>query len=183
MALVSLHNPSSAVELYSSSRLSWAWSFTWEESTLFTWKRDTSPSGRVTGYTLYVSRKPDADFPVCLWRAPSSKSPAMLQMLDYNLHRIDVQDRFGLEVVLCTSVCRFLDWPDPSPSSTNPSSTSTAAAAHPPTRALSPSGHQPPLPSPRLEMQGSAPNEVRILDTLTPSFLIGHCLELLKVSW
>lgn len=203
MALITLNNPSAAVELASSSRLSWAWSFEWEE-VKYTWKRDTTPSGRVTGYTLYVSRKPDADFPVCLWRAPSKAIESCMQMLDYNLHRLDVQDRIGLDILMCFSICKFLDWspteqhqqptpqltssPKESPSPDNSpiiSAASGSSSTIPKAQLRSSSGtsRSPPGPPVQPTRRGSegATNEVRVLDSLSPSFLIEHCLELFKV--
>lgn len=190
MALIELKHPTVPVEFKLSGRFSWQWSFSWEDE-VYTWKRDTTATGKVTGYTLFVSRKPDADFTVAIFLSPTAKSKGAIQMLDYNLQRIDVSDRFGLEILMCLSVCSFMNWspmehPDDntlrnslSPKnslSSPPSSVAKRASISPRAQRLRQSD-SPPTPA-----KETAPNEVRVLENLAPNFLVEHCLELLKVS-
>lgn len=49
--------------------------------------------------------KPDPDFPVCIYAPPNKRRPATVQLLDYNLQRIEpnIDDKKG-EIICLASV-------------------------------------------------------------------------------
>lgn len=75
------------------------------------WRRDVvglSTSER--GYSLYVSRKPDPDWPVAVYKPNSKRYTRTLQFLDYNLARLEpkLEDRRGLEFIIVLSLIGFI---------------------------------------------------------------------------
>ncbi|THH13744.1 hypothetical protein EW146_g6498 [Bondarzewia mesenterica] len=116
--IIELHNPSQVVELKSVGTLSFKWSFKWEEHE-FEWKREE----------CFMIRKPDPAVLVAVTKEPPGKlKTAAIQILDYNLHRFDIEDRRGLEITLLTALLTFHDMNDvfhtpqePSPKSPQPS--------------------------------------------------------------
>lgn len=60
-------------------------SFTFEGHEL-SWRRDiTSLVSSERGYSLYIVRKPDADWPICVYRPNGRRDQKVMQFLDYNL--------------------------------------------------------------------------------------------------
>ncbi|GAC92666.1 hypothetical protein PHSY_000220 [Pseudozyma hubeiensis SY62] len=114
-----LYSPDAEVELEKRSmtfQQSWRFHFgdaassTAEE---FSWKREGGPSrgsSTQSAYVCEVIRRPDPSVLAAQYRPPAVKGkPGTLQLMDYNINRLDVQDKKGLEVVLVMSLSALLD--------------------------------------------------------------------------
>ncbi|KAJ2912629.1 hypothetical protein MD484_g7784, partial [Candolleomyces efflorescens] len=100
--ILELYNPTSIVELRHTGTLSFKWSFKWEEHE-FEWKREQ----------CFLIRKPDPPVLVAVTKEPTRQvRTAQVQLLDYNLHRFDIDDRKGLEIVMLTALMTFHDAKD-----------------------------------------------------------------------
>lgn len=94
-----LFNPSIVVELKDVGKVSFRWSFKWEDHD-FEWKKDE----------CYMIRKPDPPVLVAVTSEPPSRiKNGTVQILDYNLNRFDIADRKGLEIVILTALFTFSD--------------------------------------------------------------------------
>ncbi|KAI0316520.1 hypothetical protein OF83DRAFT_1060194 [Amylostereum chailletii] len=119
--VIELHNPSHVVELKSVGTLSFKWAFKWEDHE-FEWKREE----------CYLVRKPDPAVLVAVTKEPAGRlRTTAVQILDYNLHRFDVGDRKGLEIVLLTALLTFHDLNDAYHAGA-PAETAVAAPVPPP---------------------------------------------------
>ncbi|KAF8606033.1 hypothetical protein BDV93DRAFT_543190 [Ceratobasidium sp. AG-I] len=99
--LIELHNPTIKVELNFTGRLSFKWNFMWEEHE-FEWKKEE----------CFLLRKPDPPVLIAVTEPEKKNKKAIVQFLDYNLMRFDVNDRRGLEVLLVASLLSFQDQSD-----------------------------------------------------------------------
>ncbi|KAG8748407.1 hypothetical protein FRC10_005954 [Ceratobasidium sp. 414] len=99
--VIELHNPTIKIDLNFTGRLSFKWEFKWEDHE-FEWKKDE----------CYLLRKPDPPVLVAVSESEKKNKKAIVQFLDYNLSRFDVEDRRGLEVVLVASLLSFQDQSD-----------------------------------------------------------------------
>lgn len=119
-----LHNPTSVIELKYTGTISFKWGFKWEEHE-FEWKREQ----------CFLIRKPDPPVLVAVTKEPSRQvRTAQVQILDYNLHRFDIDDRKGLEIVLLTALMTFHDAKE---ASVLGDSLSSPVSEHPPASPLS----------------------------------------------
>lgn len=109
---VELLNPSqSPIEIITGRGLSWERSFLWEAHR-WSWSKDVvSVTSRERGYTLSLVNSPDPNWPVLVYRPANGKKEACIQMLDYNLGRLDVplKDRRGWEILACLSLVSFIE--------------------------------------------------------------------------
>ncbi|KAJ9477978.1 hypothetical protein PHBOTO_001573 [Pseudozyma hubeiensis] len=116
---IMLYSPDAEVELEKRSmtfQQSWRFQFgdaasrTAEE---FSWKREGGPSrgsSTQSAYVCEVIRKPDPSVLAAQYRPPAAKGkPGTLQLMDYNINRLEVQDKKGLEVALVMSLSALLD--------------------------------------------------------------------------
>ncbi|KAG8754216.1 hypothetical protein FRC12_011268 [Ceratobasidium sp. 428] len=99
--VIELHNPTIKIDLTFTGRLSFKWEFKWEDHE-FEWKKDE----------CYLLRKPDPPVLIAVSESEKKNKKAIVQFLDYNLSRFDVEDRRGLEVVLVASLLSFQDQSD-----------------------------------------------------------------------
>ncbi|KAG9102517.1 hypothetical protein FRC06_001893 [Ceratobasidium sp. 370] len=99
--VIELHNPTIKIDLTFTGRLFFKWEFKWEDHE-FEWKKDE----------CYLLRKPDPPVLVAVSESEQRNKKAIVQFLDYNLSRFDVEDRRGLEVVLVASLLSFQDQSD-----------------------------------------------------------------------
>ncbi|GAK63769.1 uncharacterized protein PAN0_003d1977 [Moesziomyces antarcticus] len=116
---IQLYNPDAQVELEKRSmtfQQSWRFHFGDVHSQQleeFSWKREGSPSrgsSTQSAYVCEVIRKPDPSVLAAQYRPPVAKGkPGTLQLMDYNLNRLDVQDKKGLEVALVMTLSALLD--------------------------------------------------------------------------
>ncbi|KAJ3837470.1 hypothetical protein F5878DRAFT_539372 [Lentinula raphanica] len=108
--IIELQNPSVPVELKAFGTFSVKWGFQWKDHQ-FEWKKEEE---------CYIIRKPDPPVLVAIATRKEIASAtsarlqqsAMIQILDYNLNRFDIDDRKGLEFVILTSLLIFLDVAD-----------------------------------------------------------------------
>ncbi|KAF5351540.1 hypothetical protein D9758_007242 [Tetrapyrgos nigripes] len=132
--MLELYNPTKNIELKYTGKLSFKWSFKWEEHE-FEWKREE----------CYLIRKPDPPVLVAITKEPAGRLKTQsVQILDYNLNRFDVEDRKGLEIVILTALLTFQDANEASHEKRQNSSSSLAAL---PKLSPTPSTSPPPLPS------------------------------------
>ncbi|KAI6123844.1 hypothetical protein EDD16DRAFT_610670 [Pisolithus croceorrhizus] len=97
-----LYNPTKIVELKFTGTLSFRWSFKWEDHE-FEWRREE----------CFIVRKPDPPVLVAVTKEPPGRiKTSSVQILDYNLHRFDIEDRKGLEIVILFSLLTFQDSSD-----------------------------------------------------------------------
>ncbi|CCF53052.1 hypothetical protein NDA11_004584 [Ustilago hordei] len=116
---IQLYNPDAEVELEKRTKtFQQAWLFHFGDPSSqyteeFSWKREGGPSrGSPTqsAYVCEVIRKPDPSVLAAQYRPPVAKGkPGTLQLMDYNLDRLDVQDKKGLEVALVMTLSALLD--------------------------------------------------------------------------
>lgn len=114
-----LYNPDGQVDLEKRSMtFQQAWRFHFGDATSqtaeeFSWKREGGPSrasSTQSAYVCEVIRKPDPSVLAAQYRPPASKGkPGTLQLMDYNINRLDVQDKKGLEVALVMTLSALLD--------------------------------------------------------------------------
>ena len=203
-----LFNPSIIVELKDVGKVSFRWSFKWEEyasllvlhisrpnapsSHDFEWKKDE----------CFMIRKPDPPVLVAVASEPPSRiRNGTVQILDYNLNRyarsrssphnvalnwfrrFDIEDRKGLEIVLLTALFTFSDLNESYHASSD-------GRPGPPRRASSGAPPVPPKPEPRVgveriaEMQAykGEVNELVVEDEGEIGDYAGHGWNLLKVG-
>ncbi|SPO23441.1 uncharacterized protein UTRI_02120 [Ustilago trichophora] len=116
---IQLYNPDSEIELEKRSMtFQQAWRFHFGDSSSqhaeeFSWKREGAPSrgsSTQSAYVCEVIRKPDPSVLAAQYRPPAAKGkPGTLQLMDYNINRLDVQDKKGLEVALVMTLSALLD--------------------------------------------------------------------------
>ena len=117
---IQLYNPASEADLEKKSMtFTQAWRFFFSDATTqkaeeFSWKREGGPSSRgsstQSAYVCEVIRKPDPSVLAAQYRPPIAKGkPGTLQLMDYNINRLDVEDKKGLEVALVMSLSALLD--------------------------------------------------------------------------
>ncbi|EST07858.1 hypothetical protein PSEUBRA_002976 [Kalmanozyma brasiliensis GHG001] len=114
-----LFNPDGEVELEKRTMtFQQAWRFQFGDTTShsaeeFSWKREGGPSRGSSTQSTYVCeviRKPDPNVLAAQYRPPAGKGkPGALQLMDYNIDRLDIQDKKGLEVALVMSLSALLD--------------------------------------------------------------------------
>ncbi|KAL7424770.1 hypothetical protein Q5752_000454 [Cryptotrichosporon argae] len=105
-----LHGPDVAVPFEFTGRLSFEWTFTFDDN-VYHWKREFAV-GR--DYICTLDRRPDPPVEICLARAGDKNGPGRIQVLHYNLDRFldDIKDLRGLETLLYTSLICLLDAAD-----------------------------------------------------------------------
>ncbi|KEP55202.1 hypothetical protein V565_007080 [Rhizoctonia solani 123E] len=96
--VIELHNPTIIIELNFTGRLSFKWNFVWEEHE-FEWKKEE----------CYILRKPDPPVLIAVTEPEKKNKKGIVQFLDYNLSRFDINDKKGLEVLLIASLLSFQD--------------------------------------------------------------------------
>lgn len=166
---IHLHNPDATVELQD-RRLGATISLPlWKHEWQFEWQGERfqitreSTSGRASSFDVEIIRKPDPPIKVAMYRPEGSSAAASLQMMDYNIDRIEsITDKRGLEYVLVLAITSCLDaqydekYKDPQENIfMNP-----VAAYH----------------------TDGAPNEVNVLAQFHPNQVVEHCLQLFKVN-
>ncbi|BGP01087.1 hypothetical protein NBRC10513v2_004899 [Rhodotorula toruloides] len=184
--LISLDSPPAEVHLRNKAGLSWAWEMEWEE-VQYVWTRDiVSLVGGDRGYTLSVSRRPDPNYPVVVFRP--EKKGGNIEILDYNLARVEpaIADRKGLEIAALLALSHFIDHLFSLPPSTaaspalTPPIASTSSAPPPSTKPA------PPVPSPpapqrkKSSLRTLATNEVEVTDP-SPAALDAYCERCLSL--
>lgn len=124
-------------------------------------------------FDVEIIRKPDPPIKVAMYRPESKKTPAFLQIFDYNINRIEgVTDKRGLEQSLILGIASCLDH-DFDDRHRDPQ---TNIFLPMPGQSAAPHSTEP-LSSPSLE-----PNEVFITPLVEPAHIVQHCLNLLKSS-
>ncbi|GAA6009613.1 hypothetical protein JCM11491_001034 [Sporobolomyces phaffii] len=187
-----LDSPRVETKLNNVGKLSWEWSFEWQETT-YVWTRDVvGLFGNERGYTLCVSRRPDPNYPVAAFHP--RKKGGSIEIFDFNFARVEpaIEDKKGLEITLLLSLCFFLDsvFPisstsahlPPSPASRPSTSAPMADQAAPESRPKSPA-RPPPPPLRRGSGKSNgllATNEVRI-ESNSDAALAGHCARCLSL--
>ena len=116
---IQLYNPDAEIELEKRSMtFQQAWRFHFGDTSSqhaeeFSWKREGAPSrgsSTQSAYVCEVIRKPDPSVLAAQYRPPAAKGkPGTLQLMDYNINRLDVQDKKGLEVALVMTLSALLD--------------------------------------------------------------------------
>ncbi|KAH8917717.1 hypothetical protein BT69DRAFT_1286371 [Atractiella rhizophila] len=120
--LIELYNPDHSVEFKSTGLIQLEWSFKHDNET-YSWKRDILGMGSGDkGYSLWMDRNPDPNWCIAIYRPKTKKSTANVQILDYNLSRIFIEDKRGLEIMIIATLCALdgvhssaNDAADPSP--------------------------------------------------------------------
>lgn len=182
-----LYNPTKIVELKFTGTLSFRWSFKWEDHE-FEWRREE----------CFIVRKPDPPVLVAVTKEPPGRiKTSSVQILDYNLHRFDIEDRKGLEIAILFSLLTFQDSSDAYHESTAiPSIGNAADSAVPPlvnsrnTKVIPTATAPPPLPpkpAPKAGVERIAElqhgcglvNEVSIMEEGHVKDYAKYCLQLL----
>ena len=191
--MIQLHNPVSELKLEKKNmtfRQDWLFQFADET---FQWHRDSA----LKSYTCEVVRKPDPNVLAAQYRSTGKGKPAMLQLMDYNLDRLAVDDKRGLELCLIMSLCALLDqdYDEKMASngernmyvSTEASQSSShgkgLSATHLVEVGRQASGSSGPagIPAPDSDLN-LEPNEVLITTWGTNEDYIDHCINLLRVD-
>ncbi|KDQ13076.1 hypothetical protein BOTBODRAFT_133991 [Botryobasidium botryosum FD-172 SS1] len=132
---IELHNPSAAIQFSFTGKISFKWIFEWEDHT-FEWRREE----------CYIQRKPDPPVLVAVTREDKKAKTAVVQLLDYNIHRFSIQDRKGLEVVILCGLLTFQDYTEGFRSTPEASSPTISRAASTQNILLAAQSTPPPLP-------------------------------------
>ncbi|SJX62016.1 uncharacterized protein SRS1_10643 [Sporisorium reilianum f. sp. reilianum] len=108
---IMLYSPDSDVELEKrSTAFQQAWRFHFGDQEEFAWRRERGSSSTQSAYVCEVIRKPDPNVLAAQYRPPAAKGkPGTLQIMDYNINRLDVHDKKGLEVALVMTLSALLD--------------------------------------------------------------------------
>ncbi|KAA1125903.1 hypothetical protein PGTUg99_018099 [Puccinia graminis f. sp. tritici] len=111
LKLISLTNPSSTIELKNSGYINFEWTFYFDKILKFCWRKDiVGMAGNKRGYTCWMSRKPDPDYPCAIYRPGSSTVPPSCQFLDFNIRRIEnLHDPRGLEFAIILALLGFTE--------------------------------------------------------------------------
>ncbi|PLW19445.1 hypothetical protein PCANC_06454 [Puccinia coronata f. sp. avenae] len=111
LKLLSLANPSATIELKNSGYINFEWTFYFDKVLKFCWRKDIiGMAGSKRGYTCWMSRKPDPDYPCAIYRPGSSSVPPSCQFLDFNIRRIEnLQDPRGLEFTIILALLGFTE--------------------------------------------------------------------------
>nr|XP_019014839.1 uncharacterized protein I206_00926 [Kwoniella pini CBS 10737]OCF53620.1 hypothetical protein I206_00926 [Kwoniella pini CBS 10737] len=101
-----LHGPDEDVPFEYTGRINFEWTFEFEGNK-YRWTREVYGKD----YICSLDRKPDPRVEICLARDSSSKGPARLQILHYNIERFptEIKDQRGLETLLVASLLCLLD--------------------------------------------------------------------------
>nr|XP_018267047.1 uncharacterized protein I303_01030 [Kwoniella dejecticola CBS 10117]OBR89205.1 hypothetical protein I303_01030 [Kwoniella dejecticola CBS 10117] len=101
-----LHGPDEDVPFEYTGRINFEWTFEFEGNK-YRWTREVYGKD----YICSLDRKPDPRVEICLARDASSKGPARLQILHYNIERFptEIKDQRGLETLLVASLLCLLD--------------------------------------------------------------------------
>ncbi|SCZ87741.1 BZ3500_MvSof-1268-A1-R1_Chr2-3g05209 [Microbotryum saponariae] len=124
LKLVEFFNPEHSEEFKNTGKLGWQWSWEWEQ-VRYAWDRSGSFSGDKSytlevvgrgsavcarqrdfscpseadddGFDVFFAqlRKPDPNFPICLYTPASKKKAAQCQILDYNLAVSSARQRWS----------------------------------------------------------------------------------------
>lgn len=134
-------------------------------------------------------RKPDPPVLIAVTKEPPGRLKTLnCQILDYNLHRFDIDDRKGLEIALLTALLTFQDANDTyhgrEDSASSPPVTNRKASDP------LPAPIKPPKPAPKTgverikEIQAARGefNEIVVEDEGSAKDYARHCIELLSVS-
>ncbi|MBW0509392.1 hypothetical protein O181_049107 [Austropuccinia psidii MF-1] len=184
LKLISLSNPNSIIELKPTGYLNWEWTFYFEENLKFSWKKDiVGLSSSKRGFTCWMVRKPDPDYPCAIYRPATSTTPPSCQFLDFNIRRIEnLKDRRGLQTTILLSLLGFTEAladyeTRKSPPHSNISSSSTS-------NILPKSSIKPPTtPKPTLSDDHQPiiePNELRLSHEISTVDLLKRGLDLFK---
>ncbi|OCB85488.1 hypothetical protein A7U60_g7498 [Sanghuangporus baumii] len=171
---IELYNPSVPVELKYTGTFSFRWTFKWEEHE-FEWKREE----------CFLIRKPDPPVLVAITKEPPGKiKTKVVQILDYNLKRFDIDDRKGLEIVILSALLSFQDYSDEVHANTPPLLGAPVAKA-----SKSPEEPPPPEVPPKpkktgaekiAEMQTGVLGEVRVEEDGPVEDYAQYCANLLE---
>ncbi|KAA1079576.1 hypothetical protein PGT21_016453 [Puccinia graminis f. sp. tritici] len=174
LKLISLANPSTTIELKNSGYINFEWTFYFDRILKFCWRKDIiGMAGTKRGYTCWMSRKPDPDYPCAIYRPGTSTVPASCQFLDFNIRRIEnLQDPRGLEFAIILALLGFtesLSEPEPRrspPASPGYNSQRLISSGAP--ASLLPNFYDPPIEA----------NEIRVTENSLASDLVaqGHKL-------
>ncbi|KAN0066578.1 hypothetical protein ACQY0O_000672 [Thecaphora frezii] len=105
---IQLHNPESITTLEKRQKtFHQDWRFTVNDN-LFQWRKESSARAS-SSYFCQVIRKPDPNVLVAQYRPSTKSKAATLQLMDYNLDRLDVDDKRGLELLLVMTLSTLLD--------------------------------------------------------------------------
>jgi hypothetical protein len=100
---IDLHNPEESVIFERKEKLfrqDWRW--TWQDQEYLI-RRD----GHM--YIVEAVRLPDPEIDIARYTPATKSRSAFLQILDYNIQRLEIADRRGLEVLILMAVCTLLD--------------------------------------------------------------------------
>ncbi|KAI6008826.1 hypothetical protein F5J12DRAFT_54912 [Pisolithus orientalis] len=176
-----LYNPTKVVELKFTGTLSFKWSFKWEDHE-FEWRREE----------CFIVRKPDPPVLVALTKEPPGRiKTSSVQILDYNLHRFDIEDRKGLEIVILFALLTFQDSSDAYHEPDTAASTSPTPANSSSTKVIPTATAPPPLPpkpAPKTGVERIAElqrgrglvNEVSVMEEGDVKDYAKYCLQLLS---
>ena len=100
---IHLYNPNEEIVLEKKGmtfRQDWRW----------TWQNNEFSIRREGGQVIVEAiRKPDPEIDIARYTPRTKTRPATLQILDYNVQRLEVEDRRGLEIVTICAACHLLD--------------------------------------------------------------------------
>ncbi|KNZ55092.1 hypothetical protein VP01_276g12 [Puccinia sorghi] len=170
LKLISLHNPSCNIEMKNSGYIHFEWTFYFDKILKFCWKKDiVGMASSKRGYTCWMSRKPDPDYPCAIYRPGSSTVPPSCQFLDFNIRRIEnLQDPRGLEFAIILALLGFTE----TPADQEPRRSPTASPSLPYGQITSTS------PIANYRDSPIEPNELRVAENSSTSDLVtqGHKL-------
>lgn len=100
---IHLHNPNDSIILEKKGMtFRQEWRFRFQEDD-FLIRRDGK------SYEVEAVRKPDPEIIVARYTPNAKARPGFLQVLDYNIQRLEIHDKRGLEILIITLICHCLD--------------------------------------------------------------------------
>ncbi|PWN25787.1 hypothetical protein BDZ90DRAFT_233797 [Jaminaea rosea] len=174
--VVKLINPDHDVDLARKSNvLKPQWTLQWQDET-FLLTREGFPSSP-PGYDVEIVRKPDPPIKVAMYRPESKRSPAFLQIFDYNIDRCEkITDKRGLEQTLVLAIASCLD---AEYDERHKGPTENIFLAPPGTQSGNSSSNSPDAQAAPVAIP-LEPNEIFLTPLSEPAHAVEHCLGLLK---
>lgn len=168
---IQLYNPDQDVQLKrQGNAFKVEYQFLWEGET-FSIVREGTLGSTKPAFDVEIVRRPDPPIKVAMFRPETKKTPAFLQIFDYNISRSElVTDKRGLEQLLVLAVTSLLDadYDDKNKDPEHNIFMAMPGAAEPATQAAVP--------------VASEPNEIWLTPLMESNQVVHHCLDLLRVG-
>ena len=165
---VRLYDPDSSVALRRRApSIYHDWRFAWDGQT-YQWRKELRLAASAS-YSCTALRTSDPDIAIAMYRPASRNSPAVIQVLDYNVDRMETRDRRGFEAVLIISLMILLDLEAYNSKRQKRTNARKASDPNLPTSPARTGGANGARPSPIREISAPPPTPPRVVITAPPT--------------